>query len=400
MLHYFNPGHETAVLNRSPYYTPAANQIKMQHDLAFLPAWYASPEDFVWVEEYLPEDFSLKIKRWTNTIGHPITKEELVAGKFFLQDHEISLWGISPQAIHYWQQQNRVSGLNLRIPEWHTEYMYLCSRQAAKQCLQHLVENNPEIQADIIPHFYNQPEDIEQAVNQSSFRLLAKAPYSSSGRGLLWLPESGLTRTEQQILHGMLRKQQSVSIEKVLDKKLDFAMEFFSDGKSSITYKGLSLFQTSNKGAYSGNWIASQEKIQTKILSFTDKELFDKIKETLLSFLQKNYAPLYKGCIGVDMMIYEENGQYYIHPCVEINMRYNMGWLAIHLHEKIFSGNIEGYFHIDFNAQESAIYQQHLLMEKSYPLVINNNRIQSGYLPLCPVMEKSKYTAYLLVNKE
>lgn len=395
MLHYFNPGHETAVLNQSPYYTPASNLLRMQWDLAYLPAWYANPDDYVLIEEKLPEDFSFSLKP-LYPIASGITKEEICFTKNYLINEEIVLWGISPQAIHYWEQIKQTSELNLHIPAWKAEYQHLCSRFAANECLKYLQENIPEIQPDIIPQFYHQLEDIENLVKKQPFPLLAKSPYSSSGRGLLWLPKGELTRTERQILHGMLKKQSAISVEKVLNKKLDFAMEFFSDGNGLVCFKGYSLFQTTNKGAYSGNWIASQKRITEKIKSWTDENLLNSVRNKLINFLQK-YASIYKGCIGIDMMAYDDNSRSYLHPCVEINMRYNMGWLSIHLHEKVLHENTTGFFHIDFNDHEKEIYLQHQHMQQSYPAVFTNKKLTSGYFSLCPVTEKTKYRAYLII---
>ena len=61
-LHYFNPGHETAVLNASRHYQQPTHVAKMQNDMAFLPAWYASAGDYVFMENQLPDDFILLCK--------------------------------------------------------------------------------------------------------------------------------------------------------------------------------------------------------------------------------------------------------------------------------------------------------------------------------------------------
>ena len=80
-LHYFNPGSETAVLNASPYYTPAANQIKMQRDLSFLPAWYAgSPKDYVWIEDNLTGEFISSIKSFSH-LPQTISSDDLLNQK-------------------------------------------------------------------------------------------------------------------------------------------------------------------------------------------------------------------------------------------------------------------------------------------------------------------------------
>ena len=37
----------------------------------------------------------------------------------------------------------------------------------------------------------------------------------------------------------------------------------------------------------------------------------------------------YQGPLGVDMMVVEENGCRKAHPCVEVNVRRTMGWVAL-----------------------------------------------------------------------
>ena len=49
-IHYFNPGHETAVLLGTQNYTAPTNVRKMQKDLALLPVWYAEEDDFVYLD--------------------------------------------------------------------------------------------------------------------------------------------------------------------------------------------------------------------------------------------------------------------------------------------------------------------------------------------------------------
>ena len=257
MIYYFNPGHETAVKNASPYYTAPANIAAMQNELSFLPAWYAAQNGIVLVNTINSNYFN-----YLNSILPILPKPELAENLGNIKDSDISLWGISPQAIYFMTELSKKYDLKLNIPEWKEEYTYLNSRNAAKDCLREITNKISDISKDIIPLFYSDLEDIEKAVNGSSHRLLSKAPYSSSGRGLLWLPESGLTRTERQILHGTLKKQGSVSLERALDKQIDFAMEFLSDGKGNITFAGYSLFYTNSKGGYEANYIGAQNNIE------------------------------------------------------------------------------------------------------------------------------------------
>lgn len=391
-IHYFNPGHETAVHNGSPYYTAPANVAAMQQELAYLPAWYGNKEDLVLVAE-LNSYFSFLNNKICN-LPQAITERELTGH----QDADVSLWGISPQAIHFFDMLNKEYEAGLNIPEWHNEYKILNSRSNAKECLSVIIRQIPQIQGSIIPQFYTELKEIDNAVRLSPIQLLAKAPYSSSGRGLLWLPTGGLTRTENQILHGILKKQGSVSVERVVDKETDFAMEFLSDGEGNIQFAGYSLFETNSKGAYESNYIASQQNIEKELIQYIPEDLLDKVKQVLASALKERYARLYKGCIGVDMMIYTDEGEYKLHPCVEINMRFNMGYLTLRLFENYITPTSHGRFYIDFNPEEGNIYRQHRTMQQQYPVEFQNGKVSKGYLSLCPVNEHNKYRAYILIN--
>ncbi len=397
MLHYFNPGHETAVLNASPYYTPAVNQVKMQYDLGFLPAWYAgSPNDFVWVEDDLTKDFIDSIQSLSH-VAKAISINDIPGKIHLLSGIKVSPWGISPQSIRFFKNLNNKYELNLQLPEWKEEYIQLCSRQTAKNGMDFIVQHHPEISKDIVPQFYTTIEDIENVIISSSVQLLAKAPYSSSGRGLLWLPPGKLHQSEKQIISGILKKQSTISLEKVLNKKVDFAMLFYSDGSGNVDFTGLSLFETDTKGTYDKNIVTSQNNILQKLQTLVDISLLERIKHSLISFLNQSFGFLYHGYIGIDMMIYAENGQFRLHPCVEINMRKTMGVLAFKLQEYFFSENATGYFKIDFSNKSGELLQKHTKMKETYPAKFSDDKIQSGYLSLCPVNENSKYRAYIQI---
>lgn len=396
MIHYFNPGHETAVLNSSKYYMPPANVVAMQRELAYLPAWYAKENDYVLVEDELSNTFLDFTKPWKLPL--PVTKNDFVHLKDRLKYQQICFWGISPQAIHVFNNYNIEYQLNLEIPTYNEEYKKLISRQTAKECLDIIIKKTDEFSSLITPQFFTSLIDIEKYIEQHpSIQFIAKAPYSSSGRGLLWLPKKELTRTEKQILHGHLKKQGSVSLERVLNKQLDFAMEFYSDNKN-IRFEGYSLFQTNSKGAYTGNLLGTQKLIQNKITQYISLSLLEKVKNLLTLFLKENISPIYSGCIGVDMMVYEDNENFLLQPCLEINLRNNMGFLALELSKNIVSEQVTGFFNIDFNVKKGEIYSKHIEMQKLHPVYLEGNKIKSGYLSLCPIDENSKYRAYVLVG--
>jgi len=312
-IYYFNPGHEVALKNASPYYTPPTNMKILQDDLAYLYAWYGSKNDYVLVSKMI-------------------------------------------------------------------------------------IEQIPLIRKDILPIFFDSLEDIEDYVGKTNYKLLAKAPYSSSGKGLLWLPIGKLNRTEKQIMHGILKKQDSISIERALNKIIDFAMEFNISDTKKCSFTAYSLFQTNDKGNYSNNYIGSQDKIISKLSNYTSIEQLIEIQKIIQNFIEKNFGGVYCGSIGVDMMIYEENEKYYLQPCIEINVRDNMGLISYAIASKYIEPNSEGYFFIDYKKELGKQKEEDQLMSQKFPLIVNQNKIESGYLSLCPIYSETKYRAYILVN--
>lgn len=393
-LYYFNPGHENAILNGSPYYMPPANVAKMQVDLESLPIWYADPEDYVYTYNGLSDELSQFIKNNQIRTAKTITQDQLNADSCF----PVHFWGISPQSIHLFNEINRNTGSKLPIPIWNHKLQELSSRKTAATCLAKLIEEIPEISDNIIPQFYSDLESIENTVAQNKYQLLAKAPFSSSGRGLLWLPVGELTRTEQQILHGILKKQGSLSLEKALSKQIDFAMEFIISTDTDDYFTGYSLFETNSKGAYTGNYLGSQSNIENTITKYISIDLLESVKNRLSSYFKQYFAPFYEGCIGVDMMIYLENNTYKLHPCIEINVRDNMGLLALRFSKNYLDKTSTGHFYIDFSPKENEIYERHIKMTNKYPLILSNNKFKHGYFSLCPISEKSKYRAYILLD--
>ncbi|MDR0547407.1 MAG: hypothetical protein LBG77_07490, partial [Dysgonamonadaceae bacterium] len=345
MIHWFNPGHETAVVNASRHYQAAENQVKMQQDLAFLPAWYAGKDDFVLIDNPLPYSFQSIIQAFT--IAEPIAVSEINQNYERLKRQTVMPWGISPQSIHYFEKLNQQYSLDWKIPVWTDNLRYLGSRFAAQAVLKQLIFTIPEIENELLPEFVSSVEEIEKRLLQSDEKQLVKSPFSSSGRGLVWLPFGKLAQSERQIICGMLKKQGQVSIENALDKRLDFSMHFEIVNPDEIRFLGYSVFQTNAKGAYENSRLASQSVLLQEITKYIPVKLLEKVKLSLLHQLKNRYSAHYQGTIGVDMLIYFSKNQYRLHPCVEINMRKSMGYLALKLYENFLVPGAEGFFCVE-----------------------------------------------------
>lgn len=400
-LHYFNPGHETAVLNGSPYYMLPANVKLMQEDLGFLPFCYAFAEDYILMEKTVCPYFYRRLTDLLGPLARPLTRDEILreAGNF--PPLKGTPWGLSPQSLQQYRYLISRSSIQVDLPEWDDTFSRLVSRETAAVCLRSMLRMFPEQDRPICPRFRCSIPEIETFVENNRQPLLLKAPYSSSGRGLLWLDPGRLKETDKQWISGVLKKQGIVSLEPVLQKIQDFAMEFYSDGKGNICFKGYSLFSTVGKGAYSGNYLASQECIRQKLSVFVEEELLDEVRDTLVYLLGEVYGQLYEGYLGVDMMVYQNaDGIPALHPCIEINMRHTMGVVALFIREKMLNSSSAGLFTVRYHTGVGEALSFHRNMEAEHPLVCSGGKIRSGYLSLCPVSDATRYTATIHVEEE
>jgi len=398
MIHFFNPDHETAVLNASKHYHPPTQVAKMQADLAFLPAWYAFDGDFVFMEKPLPDGFLFSLEP-LNFQVLPVSPHDFTEKQEAFQHSILDLWGISPQSVHFFEELNKSDNLSLAIPPWKEEYRFLGSRFASQKLLSRLLDRIPEVEPDIFPLFFPDIEKIEQANQQSPEPLLVKSPHSSSGRGLLRLLPGKLTQSERQIIGGMLKKQGEVSIEKLLNKQLDFSMQFENTVAGDTRFLGYSIFQTNLRGAYEKSSLDTQSCLEKQISHRIENDLLVKTRTILSELIHEMYANAYHGIIGVDLLVYKTIDANRLHPCVEINMRKTMGYLAFRLAEKYLHPDSHGDFFIDYNRNPTVTGQKHDQFQKLYPLIFENGRIRSGYLSLCPIKEDTNYRAYVIIKE-
>lgn len=397
-LHYYNPGHETVVLLNSSNYTPPVNVQKMLRDLAFLPAWYADDGDFVFVEEKLsPRFFSILPKEIRPKITL-LSREDIRKKAHTLPKIAASPWGLSLQSIKLFTQLRNEYKLDIEIPVWKDEYIKLTSRQTAALCYKRIKELLPEIPLPPVPQFFFNLDDLESWLENQAGSYIIKTPYSSSGRGLLWLDTNKLTDKGRNWIKSALKKQNCISIEPALNRKNDFALEFYSDGKGSIIYKGISLFGTNKRGAYEGNRMESQQRLHSLLEGELTNDVFQKIKDTVTVALQETYSSYYNGYIGVDMLTYNnDNHSISIHPCIEINMRNTMGMIAIRIFEQFVHEQSSGIFKVVYKSNPRHAYMEHQFDKAAYPVTIMDGKLKSGYIPLCPVTPKTNYRAFIII---
>jgi hypothetical protein len=374
----------------------------MSADLEMLPIWYAGAGTFTLVRDNkatqfittLPKEFkpNLSSPMILNLMMKELYRRKKAGIKPNLPHLNAVCWGISPRSISVFHELQQ-AGMEIDIPEWKDELADLTKRQTAAKALKKLLEIFPITPAPEIPQFFSDIEGIEGYLKEYQPPYVIKTPFSSSGRGLFWLNENSLDTRATIWINGALKKQLSVSIEPALDKVLDFAAEFYADGNGEISYAGLSVFETQH-GEFIGCMIGSQESLMKRLNEYMSVEDYMFLVEQIKTVLKEICDTTYKGYLGVDMMIYNtSDGNYAVHPFVELNLRYTIGLAAMQFSRQFVHPGSQGMLRIVYYVYDS--YKEHQRMMEASPVMIENGRIRSGYYSLCPVHKDTHYLAII-----
>lgn len=389
------------ILCGKSHYTPPYTVQKMAADLELLPIWYGGSGSFTLVRNVkssyfmsaLPKEFHphFSSPMILNLMMKELYRRKKIGEKPKLPPITASSWGVSPRSISLFNEL-RQAGMSIEIPEWKEEYATLTRRQTAAECLKRLQENVPITPVIKIPEFFEDIDTLKKFVADNKPPFVVKTPFSSSGRGLYWLNNNELDSRAVSWMNGALKRQGAVSIEPVLDKVLDFAIEFYSDGQGAVKYAGLSVFETQAQGQFIGCMLGTPGMLLQRLNEFISPDDYMFLVEQVRLVLQDMLGKSYTGYMGVDMMIYKtEEGDYAVHPFVELNLRYTMGLVAIQLCQRFIHPKSQGLLRILYYVNDAL--KEHQRMELASPLIVEGGKIRSGYMSLCPVSSDTHYMA-------
>lgn len=394
-MYLFNPENDLALANFTPNYTPPASAIRMAEELAVLPIWYGG-EDVtgknncdtkVVAGGELNRSFLEAVKKIL-----PVEASLVSFSDIALYPHlKIVPWGWNPALRRKLISEGVSQGL-LPSPEELACLRKYSNRQCAVEILQELRAEGEGFCGE--SHFFTDTEELYIWLESLSGNKVLKMPLSGSGKGLIWILE-GITDKQRDWCRRIVREQGGVVAEPVLTKVQDFAMEFYLH-EGTVCFVGYSMFSAAASGAYMGNELLSDIRIEEKLSKFVSVELLRRLRNLLVKKLLSRF-PLYTGYAGVDMMVCETSAGYCIQPCVEINMRMNMGIVARIFHNRYMYPDAEGHFVVDYFKKPEDALSFHKKMQRESPLKVENGKILSGYLSLTPVTKTTGYIAYVSV---
>lgn len=377
----FNPEHDLALAVNSGSFIPPASASKMASDLSLLPYWY-SQNDIILA--------SHDMSSWQKDVAGQLNIRNRIICKIQdsgIENEHIEPWGWN-KAIARKLTEN---GLK-KIPaaEKLEKIRELSSRSFSIPLLREMRNISKTCGERYLI------TDISMLRGKSE--CIFKSLWSSSGKGIQWC-KGNITAQVINRAEAEIKKYGGLVCEPIYVKVMDFAMEFMT-GKGKTEFLGYSMFSTNTFGGYLSNEIVPNEYIESELCKYTDLETLESVKKCAISFISENIAHHYSGPLGIDMMICSgPEKTYLLHPCIEINMRMNMGILSIYIAEKTVSGNSHGKFHISFDRNPEKLKENDRELRQKFPLRIEDGKIVSGYFPLTPVYRDTQYCAYVIIRQ-
>jgi len=403
-IYYFNPTCELAVANGSTNFMASAKLRCFEDELSTLPGLLAQPEDMVLVNRRPSKLFTDQLERAGFKLpGYQVFEEAISDSQFLtIQKGFLFPWGWSPSAHKQLSPLKPTccsAFLNSPVAEWREIHRELYSRKTSLELLTQIVSDQKLSNILTISDLPKTCTTQEQIISLQLRwgKVVVKAPWSASGRGLQHLRPNEFNQTNKQVISGILKQQGYVVVEPWHDKQIDLSFQFFSKGDGDVEYKGLTTFSTDPAGHYTGNYIQQlPQHIATDLQDFIAENLLSVKNEIHRILRESAYSTEYYGWIGVDALIFKTaKGALKFHPCLEINCRFTMGAIALKIREHL-AEHSDGVFRIthgkdgDFNKFCGE-------MSTKAPLIVEGGKMVRGFLPLIPPLSDSSFGAYLTI---
>lgn len=357
MVQYYNPENDLALAAGYANYTAPMAAQRLRQAGEMLPMWYGKSGDEVlcfgvnerWWDS-MAEHFRLETRIWNHECNRKM----------------LSPWGWSLPVRDFFREL----GFTWDLPsdEGIEKLRQLSHRRTAAALGRALHEALPGLPLTEPAIEANNLKQVEEAIVRFGGEAMVKFPWSSSGRGLANSRLMGMDKT-LRMAQESISKQGSVMVEPLHERVLDFALLFECRGGNGCLCYGTSVFTTDVRGKYVGNMIASESERRAEIGKHIDLGIIREVEQTIWKWLIENVASYYEGILGIDMMVTADGR---LDPCVELNLRKTMGWVAKRFSDDHLTPGVRGTLRVlpgEFRTAEA---------------IIENHRMVAGELALTP----------------
>lgn len=309
----YNPETDFALAAGHAEYTPPASVVDIRRAGALTPVLYASPGDAILLIDSFRSGEVESMELYKTAIQKDI---RIITQGMDAEWHtyQADPWGWNHTIAR--MLASRCPGLTGIPPTEEIDLIRTLSHRRTTIAFLRAIHVEHREGIEIPLEFDNAETAIEYCRNNADIFL--KAPWSSSGRGVLRTGTTDPSKAERWI-RGTIRRQNSIMAEHRYNRTLDFATEWsMSDGKA--TFMGISVFETSPAGKYKRNIIAPQEELY-QIISVASSGFTESLIDAQRNAIEKVLSG-YNGPLGIDMLATAEG---FVNPCVEINLRHTMG---------------------------------------------------------------------------
>ncbi|TAJ15386.1 ATP-grasp domain-containing protein [Marinilabiliaceae bacterium JC017] len=402
-VYHFNPTCEMAIGNGTCSYMPPKRLRSFERDIAPLMGFMGQADDILITDE--PTDPSF-ISFWQQGgIDLPAFKPLTSLSEDAKTKYETILpWGWSLAAHRilsplksYCQEPFK----NSVLFDWQPAHRDFFSRLTSVQFIKSLSPLALHHNFIRIPgtHMVFRSQDmLKQWLGEQKQPVVIKTLWSSSGRGLFLIRNEDEKENALKRAKKCIKQQGCVITESWLNRIQDLSFQFNLHQDGSVEYLGINYFTADAEGHFGQEYIGGlpeEKKAQweKKLPANWEEEAASMLKDALT---QANLQQYYEGPLGIDAMIFQTHeGETCLHPCIEINFRYNMGLVNMIISQKLHPA-AKGQWQIThFKPGEWQEFAQAQLLK--HPPVIKDGRYIKGFLPLVPVTADRLFGAYALL---
>lgn len=391
----FNAWHDEALAADIPNFTPSSPARAISRDLALLPFWSSACGSAV-----VPD--AEECARFIASLPLLGRDGRLAASLPATYGGVVEPWGWDKPVL----RSLRKAGIEPRADDGHVAMLRrLQNRLTSSRLLPPLLAALRESEAlrgvEFTGHsrFALSPAEVQAAIADGGQYML-KRPLSGSGRGLMAVRGGRLNAREAAWVEAACRRCGGLEVQRLCDVVMNFALEFRKPRDGGYSFTGCSEFASGRGGAYGGNYLSAGSRRGAEVcraagISAAQFEAFVEIVAGEMYRL----APGYCGPAGIDMMLCRSGAGIAVFPCVEINFRHTMGMLANSLGIAPDSG-CHAWFRIARAGRDGEMLERARRAAAGNPPVKSRSRrggesFLTGYLPLTPVGEATRFHAYL-----
>ena len=319
----FNPENDIALGSGMPRLTPPRQAALLHRAGSMLPFWLGAGEDSVVVGN--ADLRAAEVWREELRARYGVEGPCPVADLRTIGEARLSPWGWSLDAVSQFERLGIDRARMASVEETVGIRRGLSHRRSSLEFLR-LWRQRGNYLPYAMPLEAKSVTEVEELVREWGGAFV-KSPWSSSGRGVFPVSLSTLAVSLPRV-EGVIRRQGSVIVEPELPRLQDFAMLFDYAG-GEARFGGYSLFFNSTATNYGGNYVGSDDMIVARLAQWLPRRDVEQARSEAQAILRLVLGNGYEGPLGVDMMVCGDcGGDCWIAPCVEINLRYTMGFVA------------------------------------------------------------------------